>query len=486
MDPAIENILVTLVDGRAEGIRFRQDNLRSLHNELRVESAALCTAQEKDTGASKKEVEAEFFLALEAVRHFYDSLDFAKELEAEYLVARGKDNIQRRTGAGLVIIRPTTHTRLFSILSPLAASLAAGSVVALELEDTLLQLDNLLRPVLTRALDRNAFCITARITDQHLLGSAVLVDQTGLSKSANHEGHVVSSNAARAVAVVDRTADIEAAARAITAARFSFGGQSPYAPDLVLVNEFVKKEFFEACSKHASLAFARETTVRRTNNNKINETKKAVQEAEERRLVASFGSNDFKLVDIKNKNTALLTSKISGRFLPIASSSGLVDSIYTHEFERPLLAGYFFASPDAAKYLSQHLSCHVSFVNQIPSYLLIGPAASISQEAAIEFRYSKEMFSVSRPQLVESPSGALATVEQLLSGAGGMTAQNLRTLAVAPLKPTNQPGNSRLGFFEQGFVLGASLIMSVLLPGLAYGTWTGGRRLFDYTLKLRA
>ncbi|KAJ3953277.1 hypothetical protein N0V92_010272 [Colletotrichum tropicale] len=489
MEPAIEKLLVTLVDGRAEGIRFRQDNLISLHEELRKESAALCAAEEKDSGASKTEVEVEHFLSMEAVRHFYESLDFGKELDTEYLVAHGKDNTTRRTGAGLVIIRPTTYTRLFSILSPLAAAIAAGSVVALEseqLEDTLLQLDSILRSVLPRALNQNAFCITKKITDHSLLDSAILVDQTGIAPSASHVNHFVSSNTARAIAIVDRTADIEAAAGAITAARFGFGGQSPYAPDLVLVNEYVKKEFFEACSKHASLAFARETTVRRASDNKSDETRAAVQEAEEKRLVSSFGSKDFKLVDIKDKNTSLLNAKVSGRFLPIATSSGLVDSVYTYEFEKPLLAGYFFASPDAAKYLSQHLPSHISFVNQIPSSLLLGPAASTSHDAAFEFRYSKEMFSVSRPQFIEQPSGALAKVDQLLSGAGGITTQSLRALATAPLKPTNQPGNSRLGFFEQGFVVGASLIMSIVLPSLAYGTWIGGRRVFDYALKLRS
>ncbi|KAJ0294955.1 hypothetical protein CBS470a_000461 [Colletotrichum nupharicola] len=241
---------------------------------------------------------------MEAVRHFYESLDFGKELDTEYLVAHGKDNTTRRTGAGLVIIRPTTYTRLFSILSPLAAAIAAGSVVALEseqLEDTLLQLDSILRSVLPRALNQNAFCITKKITDPSLLDSAILVDQTGVAPSASHVNHFVSSNTARAIAIVDRTADIEAAAGAITAARFGFGGQSPYAPDLVLVNEYVKKEFFEACSKHASLAFARETTVRRASDNTSDETRAAVQEAEEKRLVSSFGSKDFKLVDIKDK-----------------------------------------------------------------------------------------------------------------------------------------------------------------------------------------
>ncbi|KAL0944143.1 putative aldehyde dehydrogenase [Colletotrichum truncatum] len=489
MDSAVEKLLVTLVDGRSDGIRFRQDNLRSLHEEMRKESGTLCAAQEKDTGASQAEIEAEYYLAMEAVRHFYESLDFSTELEAEYFVAQGKDNAGRRAGAGLVIIRPTTYTRLFSILNPLAAALAAGCVVALEqifqLEDTLLQLDSVLRSIFTRALDQNAFCVTKKIADQSLLDAAILVDQTGTAPSANRVNHLVSANTTRAVAIVDRTADVEAAAQAITAARFGFGGQSPYAPDLVLVNEYVKKEFFEACSKHATLAFARETTVRRSSDNQNEQTRRAVQEAEEKRLISSFGSRDFKLIDIKDKDSSLLNMKISGRFLPIAISSGLVDSIYTHEFEQPLLASYLFASPDAAKYLSQHISSHVSYVNQIPSSLLLGPAAPTSHDPVLEFRYSKAMFSVSRPQIIEKTSGSLAKVEQLLSGSSGITAQGMRTLAVAPLKPTNQPGNSRLGFFEQGFVLGASLIMSVVLPTLAYGTWIGGRRAVDYVLKLR-
>ncbi|KAK2065740.1 hypothetical protein LY76DRAFT_631098 [Colletotrichum caudatum] len=487
MDSAIENLLDTVVDGRAEGIRFRQDNLLSLHNELRIGSSALTAAQEEDTGASKAEIEAEHFLALEAVRHFYESLDFAKELETEYLVAHGKDNANRRTGAGLVIIRPTTHTRLFSILSPLAAALAAGSVVALELEDSLLQLDTVLRNVLPRALNQSAFCITKKITDADILEQAILVDQTNKSPvPAVRANNLVSANAARTVAVVDRTADVEVAAKAITAARFGFSGQSSYAPDLVLVNEFVKKDFFEACSKHATLAFARETTVRRTSDNSSEETRRAVQEAEDKKLVSSFGSRDFKLVDINDKTAPLLDIKISGRFLPIATSSGLVDSIYTREFERnPLLAAYFFAGPEQAKFLAQHLPAHISFVNQIPSNLLLGPAAPISHEPAFAFRYSKDMFSVARPHFIERPAGVFEKVEQLLTGSSAVTTQSLHVLALTPLQPTKQPGNSRVGFFERGFLLSASLVMSVLLPSLAYGTWIGGRKVFDYALKLR-
>lgn len=61
-------------------------------------------------------------------------------------------------------------------------------------------------------------------------------------------------SAQRTVAVVDRTADIAAAAADIVHARFSHSGESPYAPDLVLVNEFVIKEFLDA-SVHSSISY---------------------------------------------------------------------------------------------------------------------------------------------------------------------------------------------------------------------------------------
>lgn len=132
MDAAIERLQDAVVDGRAETLRFRQNLMHTLHLALRTNAADICAAMAKDTGASAAEVDAEFFLAMEAVRHFYDGLDFHKALEDEYSVARGKDNAGRRVGYGLVVLRPTSHTRFFSIVSPLAAALSAACCVALE------------------------------------------------------------------------------------------------------------------------------------------------------------------------------------------------------------------------------------------------------------------------------------------------------------------------------------------------------------------
>ena len=56
----------------------------------------------------------------------------------------------------------------------------------------------------------------------------------------------------RVLAVVDRTANINDAAFDIVHARFSRHGGSPYAPDIVLVNEFVLEQFLTCVLKHAT------------------------------------------------------------------------------------------------------------------------------------------------------------------------------------------------------------------------------------------
>ncbi|KAH8891372.1 ALDH-like protein [Thozetella sp. PMI_491] len=480
---ALERLLAAVVDGKTENTRYRQDQLQNLHRALREAASALTTALVADTKASALEVETEFYLGMDAVRHFYETIDFKKELQDEYLVAHGKNNESRLVGAGLVIIRPTSHSRFYSVVSALAAAISAGNAVILELQETLLQTDSVLRATLSSALDVNTFYISKNVTDSSILERAVLVDQTGAIPSGTR---VLSSSRARAVAVVDRSADLEAAAKAITTARFSFGGTSPFAPDLVLVNEFVKKDFFEACSRYATLAFARESTVKKVSANQSENTKRAVSEAEAKRQVSSFGSDDFKLVDVLDKNTALLGQKITGRYLPIVATSGLVDAIFNQQFESPLLASYVFAEARAAKYIAQHLPAQISVVNQIPVQLLVGPAAPSDQAPDFLYRYTKEMFSVTRPQFIEPLPEALQKAEQLLSGTSkGMTSSSLRALAVKPLAPTGQPKNQQIGFFESGFFYGASISLPVILSLLGYTSYVLGRKGWELALKLR-
>lgn len=180
--------------------------------------------------------------------------------------------------------------------------------------------------------------------------------------------------------------------------------------------------------------------------------------------------------------------KITGRYLPIATCSSLTDAIYNRDFENPLLAGYFFAEPGSAKYLAQFLPCHISLINQIPTHLLVGPAAPTAHAPDFEHRYSRDMFSVARPQFVRKPAAAVQKADELLSGGpnkGGATASALREAATRPLAPLKQSDNKAVGFFEQGILTGAALYLSIILPVVGYSTYFLGRKGVEFALKLR-
>jgi acyl-CoA reductase-like NAD-dependent aldehyde dehydrogenase len=131
-DSPLKRLRASVIDGRAQNSRFKQKQLYSLHAELLVQANAICKAIAEDTQNSAVEVETEFYLTMTALRHFYESIDFDQDLKEEYLVTKSMDNTSRRVGAGIVVIRPTTYTRLFSMIVPIAAAIAAGSCILLE------------------------------------------------------------------------------------------------------------------------------------------------------------------------------------------------------------------------------------------------------------------------------------------------------------------------------------------------------------------
>lgn len=105
-----------------------------------------------------------------------------------------------------------------------------------------------------QALDDDIFEVTNNpIKDADIRHRHLRVQQNGTS-GVPLANQLVSNPAAPVVAFVERDADIDAAAKALVAARFGQQGKSPYAPDVVLVNEWVKKELLAAVVQQ-SIAF---------------------------------------------------------------------------------------------------------------------------------------------------------------------------------------------------------------------------------------
>jgi len=246
---------------------------------------------------------------------------------------------------------------------------------------------------------------------------------------------------------VDRTADLKLAARELVAARFAFGGSSPYAPDLVLVNEFVKQEFLQAVG---------EETRRLSDSKQQGEKVKAKGKVSEK--IEKFRKGDSKVevvleeagvvvLDLHARRPEMLEVKTEGPVLAVHAVKSLDDAIdFVGSAEGgPALAAYHFGNPQVGKYLAQFVDARVSFVNHIPRDLLVGPARPVTEVGDASATYTVEMFSLSRPAFI-TPSTSSSEIAAAMSSATG--SRKLLESALSPLKAMKRKPGGGVGMLS--------------------------------------
>ncbi|KKK24658.1 hypothetical protein P175DRAFT_0486741 [Aspergillus ochraceoroseus IBT 24754] len=478
---AFSRLVAAEIDGRCQNIRYRQNQFHRLQAALVQQIDQIKNAIQIDSGNAPEEVQAEICLALKEIRTHYLSLDLETDLEQEYQVAHGKDNGGALRGTGIVYIIPATHTLLFSVISALSAAMAAGNCVILEVtKNTTMSLAPLLRQILARALDADTFAISEERPDAAFLHKVLVVAQSDVSHVSGPS--LISPTTARTVAVVDRTAAVRAAAQSLVTARFAFGGRSTYSPDVVLVQEFAMKEFVEAIihqsSKYLSgpAGEARQNAVHpRRSSPGLSFLDLAHQDASARVLVAGSG---WGIVEVHDRKSPLLQRKVDEKVLVLHPVTSLDDAIDFTSSLGTLAATYAFGSPAAAKYLTQFIDAYVSWINQVPVEMLLGPASPVNGPLSRGTRYPTNLFQVPRPQLVTETSNT-RLVRRVLDQAGSQKSVAIWNEAMAPLPSTGQRPGQRIGFFEQGIITGGVVTLVSLVATvstLGYYTYTCVRK----------
>jgi acyl-CoA reductase-like NAD-dependent aldehyde dehydrogenase len=251
MPKPFSNLRSAAIDGRALNPIFRKLQLKQLHDTLSANASQIQDAIAADTDHTPAEVQVEYCLAMRQLAQAYASIDPDQTLHDEYAVSRGKSAAERREAVGIMVIQPAKHAFLSCLMSALVPALAAGNCVVVQTEQSLLRTPRLVLDLVSQALDDDIFETTNNPVEDADLGHPHMrVLQNG-SGSAPLAHHLVSDPEARVVAVVERDADLEVAARELVKARVALRGRAPYAPDLVLVNEWVKRPFLEAAVRYA-------------------------------------------------------------------------------------------------------------------------------------------------------------------------------------------------------------------------------------------
>lgn len=132
MPCSLADVRSAAIDGRAQNAFFKKEQLKKLHETLVENVSQIQDAISSDTGHRLSEVKLEYCLALECVAKCFGAIDPKSSLHDEYAVARSEDAPDAREAVGIIVIEPTTHTFLFSLVSALAPALAAGNCIIVQ------------------------------------------------------------------------------------------------------------------------------------------------------------------------------------------------------------------------------------------------------------------------------------------------------------------------------------------------------------------
>ncbi|TLD09255.1 uncharacterized protein PgNI_07367 [Pyricularia grisea] len=503
--PHLSRIHAAAVDGRVRNPIFRRTQLKRLHDAVAANSDALERAILADallpSCITPADARLELCLTLRAVRELAAALDVKAAFADEYSVASSKDAAEARRPVGIVIVTPAPHTPVYSAVASAAAAVAGGNCVVLQLDNTLQEIPSALRKALHNAVDHDAIALaTSDEISNASFGETQVIhyvqqnhqqrqQPTTPTEQTTPSKQLVCPNTDRTIAIVERDADVDSAASALVGARFALGGTSPYAPDVVLVSEWVEKDFLQAVLRHTATVVSGRAAASSPNGGKTTRSSAGdpslldrIKDEGKARVVSTGDLGT--VLTVEARDSFLLSSsapKVTQPVLAIHAVTSMDDAIDASG--RDLLAAYVFTkNPANAKYVTQFLDSAAAYVNHVPPRLLVGPAAPrghpINPESAAP---SPDMFTVPRPVYV-GKRGRDVGGDKVLSkvvGGGDASAAVMAEMArdlgkemPAFARPLNQVG---INFFEQGILTGAILFFGTILTGMGFAGYHGYR-----------
>jgi acyl-CoA reductase-like NAD-dependent aldehyde dehydrogenase len=133
--PSFPDIAISHLQGQAQAIHYRKSQLHRLHTELVKSKEEIKATNQADVGHTAREAEVEFALVLSEIRQHHNTLDPVCDLAVNRRIETGEDNLDRCKSVSIAYIVPSTHTLLYSVLSPCCAAIAAGCCVIVEVRE---------------------------------------------------------------------------------------------------------------------------------------------------------------------------------------------------------------------------------------------------------------------------------------------------------------------------------------------------------------
>lgn len=244
---------------------------------------------------------------------------------------------------------------------PLVSALAAGNTAIVKPSEMTPHSSALMKTIVEDLFDR---CEVALIEGEVEVSTQLLklpfnhifftgspnVGKIVMTAAAKHLASVTLELGGKSPTIVDKSANLDKAAKKIVWGKFMNAGQICVSPDYVLIDETIKSKFVEACKKWITYYFSTEPKTsesygRIVSPKHFERLKSHIQNAEDLNATIEVGgetetSTQFiapTLVSNLSEASTLLNQEIFGPILPIVTYSSLEEAIeYINSKERPL------------------------------------------------------------------------------------------------------------------------------------------------------
>ncbi|WP_028596714.1 aldehyde dehydrogenase [Paenibacillus assamensis] len=368
--------------GSTTSFEFRLQQLEKLRTAIQRYEAQIHEALYKDLGKSEFEAYAtEVGLALNAIQYMIKNLKKwmkPEKVKTPFYMYPSSSYIMKEPYGTVLIIGPFNYP--FQLLiDPLIGAIATGNCVVLKPSENTPHVAAIVHKMIKETFDEAYIRVVEgerEITSQLIhapfdyifFTGSVAVGKIVMEAAAKNLVPVTLELGGKSPVIVDRTANLEMAAKRIVWGKFLNTGQTCVAPDYLFVHSEVKQQFLSNMKEVIRHYYGENAMQSKDYGRIVNERQfdRLVSIIETDKSNLLFGGNSVReeryieptLLEAKSWSDAAMQDEIFGPILPIMEYSTLEDAIQTiHKQPKPL-ALYVFTED---KQVEQEVLSRVSF-----------------------------------------------------------------------------------------------------------------------------
>ena len=351
--------------GVTKSISFRKNNLKKLRYVLKKYQDRLCAAIKKDNNKSYEEaVMTEFIPVYEEIKYMLkniDKLSKREKVKTSILNTFSKGYIYKKP-YGVVLNISSWNFPINLSLIPLVGAIASGNCCIIKVSEYSTNVATVLRKMLKEVFTEQYVTVlngdrkqVEKLIDEKVdyvfFTGSNIVGKKIMERASKNLIPVTLELGGKSPCVVTKNADIDVAARRIVWGKFINAGQVCVAPDYVLVDKDIQKEFVEKCIENITKYYIKENKV-------VKEYPQIVHDRSTERLknllsgekIIYGGKIDKEkriiyptILEITNKNSNIMQEEIFGPILPIITFNNLEEVNLEIAKHKDPLAMYIFS-----------------------------------------------------------------------------------------------------------------------------------------------